>query len=210
MKKYKAISFAILVLLIATLALSCTSKANTAAAAGQTATVQSGNLSVDILASGNLVTSNEANLAFYSAGTVQDVLVKIGDNVTAGQALAKLDTAPLESNLAQAEINVETAQMNLENAEEPQTDSSGTVISAPDPLNIDIKQLQLQNAQANQAEAQKDIGQGHHYRSLRRARDQCKCRAGRPGSRQLRRRARHRPGEFSGQWYWLVRCKYTI
>ena len=103
------------------------------------------------------MTANEANLAFYSAGTVQQVLVKIGDNVTAGQALAKLDTAPLESNLAQAEINVETAQMNLENAEEPQTNSSGTVISAPDPLNIEIKQLQLQNAQANQAEAQKEL-----------------------------------------------------
>ena len=157
MRKYKVVPFAILILLTATLALSCTSKANTAAAASQTATVQSGNLSVDILASGNLVTANEADLAFYSAGTVQDVLVKIGDNVTEGQALAKLDTAPLESNLAQAEISVKTAQMNLENAEEPQTDSSGTVISAPDPLNIDIKQLQLQNAQANQAEAQKEL-----------------------------------------------------
>ncbi|MGD0355160.1 MAG: efflux RND transporter periplasmic adaptor subunit [Dehalococcoidia bacterium] len=157
MRKYKVVPFAILILLTATLALSCTSKANTAAAASQTATVQSGNLSVDILASGNLVTANEADLAFYSAGTVQDVLVKIGDNVTEGQALAKLDTAPLESNLAQAKINVETAQMNLENAEEPQTDSSGTVISAPDPLNIDIKQLQLQDAQANQVEAQKEL-----------------------------------------------------
>ena len=157
MRKHKVVTFAILILLTATLALSCTSKASTAAAASQTATVQSGNLSVDILASGNLLTANEADLAFYSAGTVQDVLVKIGDNVTEGQALAKLDTAPLESNLAQAEINVETAQMNLENAEEPQTDSSGTVISAPDPLNIDIKQLQLQNAQANQVEAQKEL-----------------------------------------------------
>ncbi|MGA2159372.1 MAG: efflux RND transporter periplasmic adaptor subunit [Dehalococcoidia bacterium] len=157
MKKFRAISSILLVLLIGVIALSCTSKSNTAAAAGQTATVQSGNLSVDILASGNLVTANEADLAFYSAGTVEDVLVKIGDNVTEGQELAKLDTAPLESNLAQAKIDVETAQMNLENAEEPQTDSSGTVISAPDPLNIDIKQLQLQNAQANQTEAQKEL-----------------------------------------------------
>jgi HlyD family secretion protein len=156
MRKHRVLPFAILILLTATLALSCTSKANTAAA-GQTATVQTGNLSVDILASGNLLTANEADLAFYSAGTVQDVLVKIGDNVTEGQALAKLDTAPLESNLAQSKISVKTAQMNLENAEEPQTNSSGAVISAPDPLNIDIKQLQLQDAQANQAEAQKEL-----------------------------------------------------
>ena len=157
MRKFRAIFSILLVPLIGVIALSCTSKSNSAAAAGQTATVQSGNLSVDILASGNLVTANEADLAFYSAGTVEDVLVKIGDNVTEGQALAKLDTAPLGSNLAQAKINVETAQMNLENAEEPQTDSSGTVISAPDPLNIDIKQLQLQDAQASQVEAQKEL-----------------------------------------------------
>ncbi len=157
MRKYRAIYSILLVLLIATLALSCTSKSSTAAAASQTATVQSGNLSVDILASGNLVSANEADLVFYSAGTVQDVLVKIGDNVTKGQTLATLDTAPLQSSLAQAKINVETAQMNLENAEEPQTDSSGTVISAPDPLNIDIQQLQLDNAQANEAQAQKQL-----------------------------------------------------
>ncbi len=155
-RKYKTIFSAILVLLIAALALSCTSKANPAAA-DQTATVQRGNLNISILASGNLVTANQQNLAFYSSGTVQQVLVKIGDNVTAGQVLAKLDTAPLESSLAQAEISVKTAQMNLENAEEPKTDSSGTVISAPDPLDIEIMQLQLQNAQANQTEAQKTL-----------------------------------------------------
>ena len=157
MRKYRVTSSVILVLLIAALALSCTSKANPAAAAGQTATVQRGNLNISILASGNLVTANQQNLAFYSSGTVQQVLVKIGDNVTAGQVLAKLDTAPLESSLAQAEISVKTAQMNLENAEEPKTDSSGTVISAPDPLQIEITQLQLQNAQANQVEAQKTL-----------------------------------------------------
>ena len=156
MRKYRVISSVILVLLVAALALSCTAKANTAAA-GQTATVQRGNLNISILASGNLVTANQQNLAFYSSGTVQQVLVKIGDNVSAGQVLAKLDTAPLESSLAQAEISVKTAQMNLENAEEPKTDSSGTVISAPDPLDIEIKQLQLQNAVANQTEAQKTL-----------------------------------------------------
>ncbi len=156
MRKYKLIPFIILILFTVVVASGCASKANPAAAS-QTATVQNGNISVDIMASGNLVTSSEANLAFYSAGTVKQVLVKIGDNVTAGQVLAMLDTAPLESTLAQAKINVETAQMNLENAEEPQTDSSGTVISAPDPLNIDIKQLQLQNAQASQAEAQQQL-----------------------------------------------------
>jgi len=137
--------------------LGCAAKADPAAAS-QTAAVQRGNLNINIMASGNLLTSREENLAFYSAGTVQQVLVKVGDRVQTGQALAKLDTAPLESNLAQAAINVKQAQMNLENAKEPKTNSTGTeVISAPDPLNIEIKELQLQNARDNQVEAQKKL-----------------------------------------------------
>jgi len=137
--------------------LNCAAKADPAAT-NQTATIQRGNLNINILASGNLLTSHEENLAFYSAGTVQQVMVKIGDHVKAGQALAKLDTAPLESALALSAISVKQAQMNLENAEEPKTNSTGSqVISAPDPLDIEIKQLQLQNAVDSQTESQKKL-----------------------------------------------------
>ena len=154
---YKAITAAILITVLGILSLSCTSKADTAAA-NQVAGVQRGNLNINILASGNLQTAHEENLAFYSAGTVAEVLVKIGDRVETGKVLAKLDTAPLESSLAQAQINVKSAQMNLENAETPKTNSSGTeVIAAPDPLNIEIKELQLKNAKADLAEAEKKL-----------------------------------------------------
>ncbi len=156
MKTYKIIPITILVLLTSALALSCTAKADPAA--NQTATTQRGNLNINTLASGNLMTSHEENLAFYSSGTVQEVLVKIGDRVQAGQALAKLDTAPLESALSTAAIDVKSAQKDLENAKEPKTDSSGTtVISTPDPLNIEIKELQLQNKNASLVEAQKKL-----------------------------------------------------
>jgi len=134
----------------------CTGKAESST--GSQATVQRGNLNINILASGNLLTAHEEKLAFYSAGTVQQVLVKVGDRVQAGQVLAKLDTAPLESSLAQSKISVKQAQMDLENAEEPKTNSSGTeVTAAPDPLNIEIKELQLQNKRADLAEAQKKL-----------------------------------------------------
>ena len=157
MKKYRVISFTMLAMLIATLAVSCAAKADPAAAS-QVATVQRGNLNINILASGNLLTAHEENLAFYSAGTVQQVLVKVGDRVQSGQVLAKLDTAPLESALAQSAISVKQAQMNLENAEEPKTNSTGSqVISAPDPLDIEIKELQLQNAKDDLVEAQKKL-----------------------------------------------------
>jgi macrolide-specific efflux system membrane fusion protein len=157
MKMYKTIPVAILITVLGILSLSCKAKTDSATA-NQVAVVQRGNLNINILASGNLKTAHEENMAFYSSGTVAEVLVKVGDHVEAGTVLAKLDTAPLESSLAQAKINVASAQMNLENAETPKTNSSGTqVISAPDPLDIEIKQLQLDNAKANLAEAQKTL-----------------------------------------------------
>ncbi len=157
MRKYKAITITILALLIATLVVSCTAKADPAAA-NQAATIQRGNLNINILASGNLVTAHEENLTFYSAGTVQQVLVKIGDNVTDGQVLAKLDTAPLESALAQAEINVKTAQENLENAEEPKTNSSGSQLSRLPILLISrSSNCNWITHRDNLAEAQKDL-----------------------------------------------------
>ena len=122
---YKTITAAILITVLGILSLSCTAKTDSAAA-NQVAAVQRGNLNINILASGNLETSHEENMAFYSSGTVAEVLVKIGDRVETGKVLAKLDTAPLESSLAQAQINVKSAQMNLENAETPKTNSSGS------------------------------------------------------------------------------------
>ncbi|MDD5312094.1 MAG: efflux RND transporter periplasmic adaptor subunit [Dehalococcoidia bacterium] len=118
-------------------------------AANQTTTVEKGNISINITASGNLVTSKEANLAFYSSGTVKEVLVEVGDMVKEGQALASLEIEPLQSNLEQMQINVKQAEMNLENA------IAGS--SAPDPLNIEIKELQLKNAKSNLDEAQRKL-----------------------------------------------------
>jgi len=135
---------------MATLALSCATKADPAAA-NQTATIQRGNLNINILASGNLKTAREENLAFYSSGTVLEVLVKIGDAVESGQVLAKLDTATLEISLTQAQINVEKARLNLSDA------VSGNNGKAPDPLNIESMEQDLKIAQANLAEAEKTL-----------------------------------------------------
>ena len=152
MRKYQVISFTILGILVASLAVNCTAKPDLAAA-NLVATVQRGNLNINILASGNLATAREENLAFYSAGNVQEVLVKIGDAVESGKVLAKLDTATLEISLTQAQINVEKARLNLSNA------VSGNDGKAPDPLNISSMEQDLKIAQANLAVAEKLLRQ---------------------------------------------------
>lgn len=158
MKMFKPAAIIIFASLLVIAALACSSKSSTSAT--EISKVQKGNISVSILASGSLSTSNDSNLTFYSSGTVKSILTKVGDMVNKGDILAELETADLESSLAQANISVKQARLNLENAQEPTTNSSGTtVIAAPDPLNIEIKELALKNAKDNLVEAEKKLKQ---------------------------------------------------
>jgi macrolide-specific efflux system membrane fusion protein len=154
MRKYKLIPLTILALLLATPAMNCASKADPAAA-NQVATVQRGNLNINILASGNLKTAREENLAFYSSGTVQEVLVKIGDSVASGKALAILDKAALESALADAQINVKQARLDLESAKDVSTNAAGEATGAPNPLRIEKQEQVLKKSIDSLAEAEK-------------------------------------------------------
>jgi HlyD family secretion protein len=142
---------ALLLVFISIFSLNCTSKDDASSASQeQISEVGRGDIRIEITAGGNLETSNEANLTFYSAGTVKEVLVGIGDSVEEGEVLARLDTLSLERSVQQAEINVKSARMDLERAKEPKTSSSGTeILTAPDPLDIEIKEFQLETAKMN-------------------------------------------------------------
>ena len=73
----------------------------------QTATVQRGDITVDITASGNLELSDKRSLSFGTWGTVGEVLVEEGDSITRGQVLARLDAPQLEINVALAQLELE-------------------------------------------------------------------------------------------------------
>jgi len=73
----------------------------------QTATVQRGDIAVDITASGNLELSDKRSLSFGTWGTVGEVLVEEGDSITKGQVLARLDAPQLEINVALAQLELE-------------------------------------------------------------------------------------------------------
>jgi multidrug efflux pump subunit AcrA (membrane-fusion protein) len=108
----------------------CTSKSNSASVPeNQVATVQRGDITIDIPAAGNLSYSLKEDLAFDMAGTVDQVLVEAGDSVKEGQLLATLDAstwadtvAGMKLDLIQAQINLKNAQTALDKAENPYTD----------------------------------------------------------------------------------------
>lgn len=132
----------------------------------QVVTVQRGDLTVDITASGNLALSVMEDLAFEISGTAEEVMVDEGDSVEEGQVLARLDTSEwdeeltaLERDLLQAEINLENAELSLKKAEEETTTTiTGDIWErTTDPKEIDIKELQVELTEARLKDAQKAL-----------------------------------------------------
>lgn len=109
----------------------------------QVVTVQRGNLTVDITASGNLALSECEDLPFEMAGTVANVAVAVGDSVKQGQVLATLDTSQWDSELLTLKYNLYKLQLALENDEGKTTD----------PMQIEMDNLQVQQAEAALNEA---------------------------------------------------------
>jgi HlyD family secretion protein len=105
----------IAVLLLAVLLLSrCFT--GTAAGGYATETVRRGNLRVTVSATGNLQPTNEVQVGSEQSGLVKQVFVDNNDRVTAGQPLARLDTARLQDALVQAQASLASAQAQVSTA----------------------------------------------------------------------------------------------
>jgi len=68
----------------------------------QTATVRQGDLVIYASGTGTLIASDEVNLAFKSGGEVTEIAVEVGDQVTAGDVLAKVDDSDAQIAYTQA------------------------------------------------------------------------------------------------------------
>jgi RND family efflux transporter MFP subunit len=66
-----------------------------------------------VSASAFIVPVTKAELSFANVGRVKAVDVRVGDEVTAGQALVELDTTLLEAKVKEAEANLALAQVQV-------------------------------------------------------------------------------------------------
>ncbi len=98
----------------------------------QTAAVRQGDLVLYASGTGTLVSENEVDLAFGTSGQVTQVLVKVGDQVQAGDVLAQVDDTDAQvtytetnralvdltdiSAVASAQENMATAALDLQDA----------------------------------------------------------------------------------------------
>ncbi|MFA5358937.1 MAG: efflux RND transporter periplasmic adaptor subunit [Patescibacteria group bacterium] len=78
-----------------------------------TAKVEKGNLVQTVSATGSVKSTETIDLNFAATGRIVFLPVKVGDKVAAGQALARLDSSDLSSQLRQAQASLASAQANL-------------------------------------------------------------------------------------------------
>lgn len=119
---------------VSTVSLSCTFEEDSSASETEVATVQRGDLTIDITAVGNLALSHREDLTFEVSGTVEEVLVEEGDSVEEGQVLVRLDYSEWQDqrktlehqielkkrDLIQAELNLTSAETALAKIENPE------------------------------------------------------------------------------------------
>lgn len=131
----------------------------------QTSVARSGDLTVFASGAGQVVPTTEVNLGFDEAGTLAERLVKVGDQVQAGEVIARLETNQSEDEialaLAEAELNVLIAQQALDDIyDSVQIDTAQALLDVEtaqqtleDLLNGDLRQAQAEQAVAEAQEA---------------------------------------------------------
>ena len=83
----------------------------------RTATVERGDISVSVSATGTVNPVNQVTVGSQVSGSVDKVYVDFNDHVTAGQLLARIDPRNHESTLKQAQANLASATASLTQAQ---------------------------------------------------------------------------------------------
>lgn len=129
-----------------------------------TSTIRTGDIRIVAIGSGTLISAVEVDLAFENRGVVEEILVEVGDEVSAGQLLVILDDEDLQKSLDRAEQNLReltsdsaTAAAALELAE-----AQKAVLSAESELKFLISpyvfkaEVRLQDAKLELQNARQD------------------------------------------------------
>jgi multidrug efflux pump subunit AcrA (membrane-fusion protein) len=115
------IGLGLVAVLLAALIARDTVFATPAATPLRTATADRGTVQSVVSGTGSLEPAGRMNVNFKTAGTLTEVDVKVGDKVTTGQVLARLDASTLQASLAQAQASLASAQANLQSVQSPLT-----------------------------------------------------------------------------------------
>jgi len=122
-------------------------------AAAPTATPVPPDFKPAISATGKVVPARWANLTFQMSGRIVEVKVRMGDTVTAGQVLARLDDSDARAAVVQAEAALKVAQAQLESVKAPVRPEEIAAAEAA----VSVAQAGLTTAQAGVAMARASL-----------------------------------------------------
>jgi RND family efflux transporter MFP subunit len=108
-----------------------------------TANVTRGELKRTVSVTGTVTATQSADLSFQASGEITSLPVSVGDKVTKGQVIARIDSSSLQNQLAQNQAQVEVQKETLQNERR-----HGDVYTH--------NQVDAQRAQVQQAEAAVD------------------------------------------------------
>ena len=108
----------------------------------RTQPVTRGSVVQTVSISGSVSASGQTKLAFKTNGRIAAVYVAIGQQVTSGQALAKIDTTDLENALVQAQANLRSAQLSYDRAVNSAVDAQRTLEQTQQSTQTDIANAQ--------------------------------------------------------------------
>ncbi len=107
----------------------------------QTSVARQGDITISATAAGSIIPATEVQLSFPANGTLAELLVKVGDDVLAGDVLARLDDSDAQQALVNAQLQAAQAAMKT-NAEATETGVSF------DEISVEQARLNLEQAQS--------------------------------------------------------------
>jgi len=140
--------------------------AQPAAATIRTATADRGSVTSVVSGTGSLLPVGRMNVNFKQTGVLTEVDVKVGDKVTTGQVLARIDSSAQQAALAQAQASLASAQANLQATQSPLTAAQ-----------IAQLQHQVSNAQQNYNDTVASVNATNQADAATLASDQAKVNA---------------------------------
>ena len=118
----------------------------------QTVQARIGNLVTTVTAAGSVVDSRQAKLSFPVSGKLAELNVAVGDTVKAGQVLARLDPAPFQVKVDNAQSALNTAQIKLQQLKDGATPEERAAAQAA--YNAAVAKLREVQAGATAADRQ--------------------------------------------------------
>jgi RND family efflux transporter MFP subunit len=114
----------------------------TAAVTYRTGDVARASIAQTVTISGSVNPSGQARLNFRSSGRISAILVTVGQQVTSGQELARIEATDLDNSLANAQNSLASAQSNLQRQYQSYADAQRSLDNARKSADTDVANAQ--------------------------------------------------------------------